>query len=82
MNFQHELLFEVYTDAPKTDIKIIINDEIKWTETFESNAQEFKATFNHDYDNGQKNIVQINSYQIGYLIHVNSFSKTRTFNIV
>ena len=60
MNFQHELLFEVYTDAPKTDIKIIINDEIKWTETFELNAQEFKATFDHDYHNGQKNIVQIN----------------------
>ena len=59
MNFQHEILFEIDTDAPKTDIKIIINNDIKWTQTSESKLQKYKATFEHNYDNAQKNILQI-----------------------
>ena len=54
MNFQHEILFEVDTDA-NTDIKILINDEIKWTNALDSRSHKFTATFQHKYDNAKKN---------------------------
>ena len=49
MNFQHEILFEVDTDAPKTEIKISINNEIKWKDVLESKSHKYKVTFDHDY---------------------------------
>ena len=59
MNFQHEILFEVDTDT-NTDIKILINDEIKWTNALDSKSHKFTATFQHKYDNAKKNIIKIN----------------------
>tara|TARA_Y100001970_G_scaffold88125_3_gene111295 strand:- start:1397 stop:1900 length:504 start_codon:yes stop_codon:yes gene_type:complete len=60
MNFQHEILFEVDTDAPKTEIKISINNEIKWKDVLESKSHKYKVTFDHDYKDVEKNVVTIN----------------------
>ena len=67
MNFQHEILFEVDTDT-NTDIKILINDEIKWTNALDSKSHKFTATFQHKYDNAKKNIIKI-KILLNYLIH-------------